>query len=107
MSRYREDKLSLYWGTVKFNKSLCTFLANNFSACFENLDKYVFSEGDSVDLPSETAHGIEAYHVAWPAVGDTMDPEVMVDVSYPLFQFSSFVLHQRVFPALSTCWVPG
>ncbi len=60
-----------------------------------------------MDLPSETAHGIEAYHVVWLAVGDTMDPEVMVDVSYPLFRFSSFVLHLREFPALSTCWVPG
>jgi hypothetical protein len=99
--------LSLYWGTVKFNISLCTFLANNFSACFENLDKYVFSEGDSVDLHSETAHGIEAYHVVWPAVGDTMDPEVMVDVTYPFFRFSSFLLHLREFPAFSTCWVPG
>ncbi len=99
--------MSLYWGMVKFNKSLCTFLTNNFSACFKNLDKYVFSEGDSVDLPSETAHGIEAYHVVWPAVGDTIDPEVMVDVSYPFFRFSSFILHLREFPALSTCWVPG
>jgi hypothetical protein len=77
--------LSLYWGMLKFNKSLCAFLANNFLACFKYLDKYEFSDGDSVDLPSETAHGIEAYHVVWSAVGDTMDPEVMVGVSDPLF----------------------
>jgi len=79
----REICLSLLKDHVPI--SLCTFLANNFSACFESLDKYVFSEGDSVDLPSETAHGIEAYHVVWPAVSDTMDPEVMVDVTYPFF----------------------
>jgi hypothetical protein len=47
--------ISLHCAKVKFNKSLCRLLANKYLAYFEYFDRYVFSEGDSVDIPYKTA----------------------------------------------------
>ncbi len=47
--------LSLQFGKVKFNKSLCRLLTDKYAASLEYLDRNIFCEGDSIDLPCKTA----------------------------------------------------
>jgi hypothetical protein len=46
--------LSLQFGKVKFNKSLCSLLTNKYLACLMYLDNYIFREDGSI-LPCKTA----------------------------------------------------
>jgi len=43
--------LSLSCGRVKFNKLFCKVLANDYLTRFKYFNKWVFSEGDFIDLP--------------------------------------------------------
>jgi len=47
--------LSLPFGKVKFNKSLCRLLTDKYAASLEYLDRNILWEGDSIDLPCKTA----------------------------------------------------
>ncbi|KAH8976283.1 hypothetical protein BDL97_01G205800 [Sphagnum fallax] len=47
--------ISLHCAKVKFNKSLCRLLTNKYAASLEYLDRNIFWEGDSIDLPCKTA----------------------------------------------------
>jgi predicted Ser/Thr protein kinase len=47
--------LSLQFGKVKFNKSLCRLLTNKYVACLTYLDNYIFREDGSIDLPCKPA----------------------------------------------------
>jgi hypothetical protein len=47
--------LSLQFGKVKFNKSLCSLLTNEYVASLMYLDNYIFREDGSIDLHCKTA----------------------------------------------------
>jgi hypothetical protein len=47
--------LSLQFGKVKFNKSLCSLLTNEYVASLTYLDNYIFREDGSIDLPCKRA----------------------------------------------------
>jgi len=50
----RTLRTSLF-GDVKFNKSLCRLLTDKYTASLEELERNIFCEGDSIDLPCKTA----------------------------------------------------
>jgi predicted Ser/Thr protein kinase len=47
--------LSLQLGKVKFNKSLCRLLTDEYAASLTYLDNYIFREDGSLDIPCKTA----------------------------------------------------
>jgi len=59
--------LSLYCERVKFNKLFCNVLANDYLTRFKYFNKYVFSEGDFIDLLVE----LRLNRVVWSDLVDT------------------------------------
>jgi hypothetical protein len=93
--------LSLYCGRVKFNKLFCKVLANDYLTRFKYFNKYVFSEGDFIDLPGYKTALVELRLncVVWSDFVDTWTQKFWWVSVITSSDSASVVLHLREFLA--------
>jgi hypothetical protein len=93
--------LSLYCVRVKFNKLFCKVHANDYLNGFKYFNKYVFSEGDFINLPGYKTARVELRlnRVVWSDLVDTWTQKFWWVSVITSSDSASAVLHLREFLA--------